>query len=175
MTDAHNKRIDTRPRKALNGAASALALSTMLAALWLGEHRSGFLLSGKEIVAALVVPAMLIVLLWRGGRAKAIAAAAGALLLFGIVWFAGRAEANRAYNDCVEQGEFVRVALANHKARHGVYPATLAGLDTVLPGRLLLPPHLLRYAPTPAGYRLEFSDFLVSHAATESEQFRAHK
>lgn len=175
MTTADTNRNDTRPRRALHGAASALALSAMLAALWLGEHPGGFPVSGKEITAALVAPPMLIVLLWRGGRAKAIAAAAGALLLFGVVWFAGRAEANRAFNECVEQGESVRVALANHKARRGVYPATLGELDMRLPGRLLLPPHLLRYAPTPAGYRLEFSDFLVSHAATESEPFAAHK
>jgi hypothetical protein len=167
--------ISSRPPALAYDAAMVTVAMTALAALWLGEHHTAFVIRDEDAKAALLPPIVIIFLLRRAGRMMAIRAAIGIYILFLVIWFTGSKEANLAFNDCVHNGEYVRMELVKHKSLHGRYPETLDQLDTHLPGRLLLPPHLLRYERTSSGYRLGFSDFLVSHAATESEEFMAHK
>ena len=167
--------ISKRPPALVYDAAIVTVAMTALAALWMGEHHTAFVIRDDDARAALLPSIVILFLLWRAGRMMAIGAAVGIYLLFLVVWFTGSSEANVAFNDCVDNGESVRMELAKYKSLHGRYPETLDQLDTHLPGRLLLPPHLLRYERTSSGYRLGFSDFLVSHSSTESEEFMAHK
>lgn len=167
--------MSSRPPKLAYDATIATVAITALAALWMGEHHGDFVISQHDANAALIPPAFIILLLWRAGRSKAIRAAIGIYMLFLLIWFAGSKEANLAFNDCVQHGETVRIELAKYQSRHGRYPESLDHLGMRLPGKLVFPPHLFRYERTSSGYQLSFSDFMIIHAATESEEFIGHK
>lgn len=141
---------------------------------WLGEHRSEWLPT-RDLLFWLLSPAIAAGMVWRARRAWMLAAAIGAALAFAVGWIAGGGDAHQAFNDCVDRGEQVREALSRYQAVHGRYPAALDELDEKLPGKLWLPPHLLHYTGSTTGYTLYFGDGLVSHHATESEAFTAHK
>ena len=80
-----------------------------------------------------------------------------------------------AFNECVSEGEQVRVALASHRARHGSFPVLLKELAEPTLCRRVMLPSLMRYSMTPGGYELRFGDWLVSHRATDSRPFEAEK
>ncbi|WP_139236611.1 hypothetical protein [Rugamonas rubra] len=147
---------------------------TAVCGLWLGEHQAGPL-PVRDLLGAIAIAAIAALALWRGGRAMAVAAAIGVVLIFGTAWTIGAREARLAFNACVENGELVRVALAHYHSMHGRYPTTLAELAVPVPGALRLPPHVLRYRSDASGYRLSFSDWLVQHEASESRPFEANK
>jgi hypothetical protein len=90
--------------------------------------------------------------------------------------YIGHQESSAAFNDCVHRGETVRVALAEFFDEHGNYPDNLGSLQVPdLPGGRLLRGQVLGYRTMDDGYELFFGDWLVSHYATESSAFTAHK
>lgn len=90
-------------------------------------------------------------------------------------WVAGGQSSQRAYDECMARGEEVRSALAEFRAHAGGYPRSLDEIPRRLPCRRVLRGSLLKYELTGSGYALSFGDWLVSHSATESEGFMAHK
>lgn len=162
------------PVKRQHNISILLPVVAAFCGLWLGEHQAGPL-PVRDLLAAIAIAAIAASALWRVGRVVAVAAAIGVVLIFGTAWTVGAREARHAFNACVENGEQLRLALANHHAVHGRYPATLAELAVPVPGALRLPPQVLRYRSDASGYRLSFSDWLVQHEASESRPFEADK
>lgn len=98
--------------------------------------------------------------------------------MFGYV--SGSSAYSRAYNDCVANGEQVRVALADYYQIHQVYPERLSALNAKLPCEIdlrpsFLPTSMLSYKRTAQGYSLYFGDAFVSHEASQAKPFEAHK
>ncbi|MBU4404073.1 MAG: hypothetical protein L6428_12505 [Candidatus Aminicenantes bacterium] len=151
-----------------------ITLITVLSGLWLGEHQGGPV-PVRDLLALLAVAIASLWPLWRVRRTAALLTALGIAVVFIVPWFVGAHESQYAFNDCVQNGEQVREALLNFRSEHGFFPDTLADLNVHLPGQLLFPPHTLNYMRTSTGFDLYFSDWLVSHEATESYGFRAHK
>jgi hypothetical protein len=105
-------------------------------------------------------------------------------LLALIVWMAcymcGSESRKRAFNDCVTNGEQLRVMLDDYYQAHKAYPETISALNTKLPCEIdlrpsFLPKSILTYKRTAQGYTLYFSDAFVSHIATQAQLFEAHK
>jgi hypothetical protein len=144
-------------------------------AMWFGEDPSS------------VVPAGVFALLFAGGMLGYLTAPHPTLpsrlfvvgtVVLGIAggWYTGRTVVNRAFNDCVQRGESVRVSLSRFHLKHGEFPTSLDQLARGdLPGRRWLRGSILVYRPTPDGYELSFSDWLVTHRATERAPFAAQK
>ena len=86
----------------------------------------------------------------------------------------GSNEQARAFNQCVEQAETVRLALADYHQARGYFPAALEDLPMELPCKPRFGSTLLRYTQTQVGYQLSFGSF-VTHSASESDEFSAHK
>lgn len=141
--------------------------------LWLGEHRSAPLSLRDCLIPMLVVLAVL--LHCRHARAVSVAAAIGVAAIYGVAWLAGSQEAMRAFNECVQDGDQVREALADYRRMHGRFPDSLSFLDRPVPGRMLLPPHAMHYETDGTHYRLWFADWLTEHAASERQAFSAQK
>lgn len=81
-----------------------------------------------------------------------------------------------AFNECVQRGEELRTSLAQYHARTAQYPQSLDALPrSSARCERWLRGSIIQYEPTQAGYQLSFSDWLVSHEATEAEPFMAHK
>jgi hypothetical protein len=153
---------------------SSLTLATVVAGLWLGEHLTGpdgfFVALGGAVIFA-VFAALPFRTSWRALVLRGLIG----LLAFGLPWAVGANEASLAFNSCVGHGEEVRTALGEYRTAHGHYPARLSQLQGHIPCGLVLPPGLLKYRPTKSGYSLSFSDWLVSHEASEAAPFMAHK
>lgn len=86
----------------------------------------------------------------------------------------GSNEQARAFNQCIEQAETVRLALADFHRARGYFPAALEDLPMDLPCKPRFGSTLLRYTQTQAGYQLSFGSF-VTHSASERDAFSAHK
>ena len=100
------------------------------------------------------------------------------IIVLGIAggWYTGRTIVSRAFNDCVARGETVRVSLEQFRTKHGEFPKDLDRLARRdLPGQRWLRGSILAYRRTPGGYELSFSDWLVTHRATETDAFSAQK
>jgi len=162
-------------KKYLAATAAFLFILATLGAFWLGEHPRRTFLSGYEILIGIVFAIAAGLLLLNRGRNIARNAAIFLALVYCFAFMAGVKEANLAFNDCVDNGEQAREELAKFHAIHGRYPSDLAELCVKLPGQLILPPNTLNYARTPTGYKMYFGDWLVTHEATESDSFFAHK
>lgn len=92
--------------------------------------------------------------------------------LFAAGWYAGIVEVERTFTQCVERGEVIRHAIAEHRGVTGRFPASLDELDGVeIPGRRLLRPDLMRYSRVADGYELWFSDATVKVFATHESGF----
>lgn len=154
--------------------AALVVTATLLVCFWLGEHNTD-LLPVSHLPAALPAAVLLSFMLWRRIRLAGMLASSAVIAAAIAVWMGGSAERVRAFNDCVEHGEEVRVLLTQYRVAHGRYPAKLSELHARLPGDLLFPPYVLHYKLTDSGYRLWFADWLVSHEATEAAAFMAHK
>ncbi|GJJ04168.1 hypothetical protein RugamoR64_47060 [Duganella rhizosphaerae] len=155
-------------------AAAFVVAVSLLVCFWLGEHNTD-LLPVHHLLAAVPAAVILPFLLWRRSRLAGMLASPAIIAAAVAVWMGGAAEGARAFNECVVHGEEVRVLLTQYRAAHGRYPARLSELHARLPGELFFPPHVLHYELTASGYRLGFGDWLVSHEATESDAFMAHK
>jgi len=153
----------------------AVAVAAVLAGLWLGEHSSSQLLPSREILVLLACMVAAAWPLWSASRTVSALTGLGAAVAFCVPWLTGVHEARYAFNDCVQNGEQARRALASFRSSNGRFPASLAELEVHVPGELVFPPHTLRYNQTATGYVLSFSDRLVTHEATEAHAFEAHK
>ena len=155
--------------------AAAVIVLALIAAIWLGEHMTGpeGLIPG--VLAAFTAAILAGSSLWRRSRVHAMAIAATSLIVFSLAWAASSRESSLAFNQCVTDGQRVREALGRYRSEHHQFPERLSELSMHLPGRLLFPPHLLRYERTGTGYRLSFSDWLVTYQASDQEAFLAVK
>jgi hypothetical protein len=152
-----------------------LGTGALLGGDWLGEGLDdplGRLLQLSALTfGSAVVAALLVGLGWRKRLVTGVFVGALACLGF----WAGDRIAGLAFNSCVERGEEVRLALAEYKSRAGHYPASLGDLEAAIPGGRLLRRNILVYKPRAGGYALTFSDWLVTHSATESSGWFASK
>jgi len=152
-----------------------LAIADLLGGEWLGEGLDNPL--GRLLALAIltIASAILAALLARPGWRRRLVAgiSIGALACLG--FWSGDRIATRAFNSCVERGEEVRVALAEHKSRTGRYPASLHELGSAIPGARALRANILVYEPRADGYALSFSDWLVTHSATERGEWLVAK
>lgn len=142
---------------------------------WVGE--GGHLLGSLEELLALAVFFGALGA-WFGGpkRRNRFAMAFFAMIVFGAGEFAGLEAHSRAFNECVHDSERVRQALAEHRMKTGRYPVQLDELpSSVALCERPLRGSLLHYRRTTSGYEIWFSDWLVTHSATESEPFMGHK
>lgn len=151
-------------------ASAALLVTTGLVGFWLGE---GFL----PLISSWVLLAFILLPLATAGIAPhrdsfhvRFTLLAGALLFIG-TWSAGQSSAARAFEDCLAQGEKVRLALRSYRLQQGRFPEQLADLGIDLPGRRLLHPSLLIYQPLDGDYRLSFSNSSVRHVANDRYPF----
>ncbi len=152
-----------------------LAIAALLGGEWLGEGLHSPLGRLLALAILIIASAILAGLLARPGwrRRLVTGVPVGALACLG--FWSGDRIATRAFNACVERGDVVRVALAKHKARTGRYPASLHELESAIPGARVLRGNILVYEPHADGYTLSFSDWLVTHSATERGEWLVTK
>jgi hypothetical protein len=96
-------------------------------------------------------------------------------VLLAVAFSYGSSSSQNAFNDCVENGEKVRMALAYYYQKNQRYPNKLAELNIDLPGKRIMLPNILQYETTDTGYLLYFDDNFIRFEATESAQFEANK
>lgn len=163
-----------RWRRALRFVARLAILPALAAAYYRGTT-PGQIGNFVIIIPGIVVLAGLLACLVTAGLWRRLLAA---LLLASLglsAWQLGADEHARAFNECVDRGETVRQALADYRAAHGHYPAELAQALPEIPCRPRFASSLLDYSASADTYTLHFGDALVSHRATESSEFDAHK
>jgi hypothetical protein len=91
-------------------------------------------------------------------------------------FFIGQEERSVAFDDCVKNGEYLRKSLSEYYDAHGSYPKNLSDLKiNDIPGKLFLKINICEYSSKKDSYKLGFSDWLITHSATESEEFMGHK
>jgi hypothetical protein len=157
------------------GGTIALFVAVIGIAIWLGEDLSSAIQTG---VFVLVLGGGLLGYLVAPCPSLTGCLCVASIIVIGVAggWYTGRTIATGAFNDCVARGESVRVSLAQFRTKHGRYPKDLDRLALRdLPGQRWLRGTLLAYQPTPAGYDLRYSDWLVTHRATETDAFAARK
>lgn len=140
---------------------------------WLGE--GGFVPWASEVVMCGFSGCFAAILYSSGKLKKKILMGITTLILFSAVYFFGFQSFSRAFNECVERGEEVRVALKAYYAKTNQYPENLDQLGVILPCRRITRSTILDYERTKKGYILVFRDWLVEHVATESDAFFAKK
>ena len=152
-----------------------LAIAALLGGEWLGEGLDSPV--GRLLALAILTIACAIVAaqLARPGWRRRLVAGISTGTLACLGFWSGDHIATRAFNSCVERGEEVRVALAEHKSRTGRYPTSLHELGSSLPGARVLRGNILVYEPHADGYALSFSDWLVTHSATERGEWNVTK
>lgn len=109
-------------------------------------------------------------------RPARMAAAFVAGVLFASGWYLGGRELDAAIDDCARRSEEVRVALAEHKARTGSFPASpdqLAGFEW--PGKRLLRGSPLRYLRTEGGYTIWYRDGQLYFTATHEHELAVER
>jgi len=153
------------------GLLGAVALAVL--AFWMGEAGGGFEGLFNALLGGLFLA--IFAAAWRGPVWRRVWLGVGSLSLWLAAFMAGQHSAGDAFNDCVANGETVRLALAVYVKQHGTYPVTLAELPGPLPCERLLRPSLLHYRLTNGGYELGFGDAMVQFMASESEVFEARK
>ncbi len=150
--------------------SALLLILTGLTGFWFGE---GFrpLISTPVLLAFVVLPLATAGLApHRDGFHVRITLLAAALLFIG-AWSAGQTMAERAFQDCLQRAEEVRLALRSFRLQNGHFPAELADLTMVLPGKRLLHPPLLSYQQQEQNYRLSFANASVRHLANARYPF----
>lgn len=154
--------------------ATSIVTLTLLAAYWLGEHNAT-IAPLEDVLVAFPGALVLLFILWRGHRVIAVFAPPLILAASIGTWMLGAKEGGRAKNDCLERCVNVQHALAAYRMKHSRYPASLAELNMRLPGRVFLPPQIVKYRRTDDGYDLWVADGLMSYQGTQSMEFEAHK
>jgi hypothetical protein len=155
-----------------------VALVIALGGIWYGEKPSGFggsymllFLSWPFIIALMFVLNFIMVQKWYVHFLMGLFF----LILLLVSFSIGQNNYHDAFNDCVDNGEKVRLVLQAYYQKNKAYPKTLAELNTALPGNLILHPNLLQYETTKAGYLLRFDDHFIAFEATEGKAFEANK
>ena len=131
-----------------------------------------------DIVIAQVCFFASILVAWKARRIRAKAAVFGIVIpvALAVGLYSGHQDSQRAFNECVQRGETVRVALGEYFSDNGRYPQALDSLQMEdSPGGRFLRGSILRYKVTGEGYQLSFGDWLVTHVATDSLPFTAYK
>ncbi|MGW1424573.1 hypothetical protein ACWAT4_31120 [Bradyrhizobium manausense] len=159
-----------RPRR-----RAALALAVLLSGIefWLGE--AGGPTWGELPIAIGIAGSVVVALAVAGRPVIRAAAGAGMIAVYALTFLGGQASFGRAFNECVERGEEVRILLAEYYRNQRVYPETLNQLRSPLPCRRISRPTILIYERTTNGYELGFRDWLVDHTASEDASFFTHK
>ncbi|WP_312588743.1 hypothetical protein [Comamonas terrigena] len=154
--------------------ASLLTVFAMALGYWLGEHHFSVLPVWQLLPVC--APAAVSFFLLRGDGGRTCALVAGCCLAATVfAWLIGSRSATAAFNQCVADGEGIRVQLAAYRQQHGHYPFQLRQLDSDLPCQLFFPPQFLHYSANGGRYVLSFSDAFVVHRATDTEAFVASK
>ena len=150
-----------------------LLLATFVISVWLGESRDAIwedlIWSGTVAIIAAVLSILMIKKKW-----VKIICAILTFVISALGLYLGEYSASRAFNDCAKNAENLRVALDVYHDNYGRYPKTISELPT-LPCRRFIRGSLLDYNLTEKGYSLEFSDWLITFSASESDPFIAHK
>ena len=98
----------------------------------------------------------------------------GGILVVG--WQVGAKSGAAAFNECVESGGAVRVALSRFHDAEGSYPAALHEVyEQRVPCSRAVLGSILRYQRVDDGYELRFSDWMITHEATAEEPFAGWK
>jgi len=152
---------------------AGLLLGLAVLGLWLGE--GGLRPSDTALLGAGVIGGLTVAMAASGKvRGKALLGASS-LVIFSAAWFAGSHSLAHAFNECVDRGEDIRALLREYHEETGEYPVNLDRLKTSIPCYQITRPSVLVYEKNAVGYKLSFGDWLVTHTATESEPFIAHK
>ncbi len=154
------------------------ALTITVASIWVGESPAD--LGGRYFALLMGIPiiiALMFVLNLAIKQKWFVHFSVGFvfLILLVVSFSIGSTSYQDAFNDCVEQGEGVRVALQKYYQKNKMYPKSLSDLTINLPGQLILHPNILQYEPTKQGYLLRFSDNFIAFEATELLPFEAQK
>jgi hypothetical protein len=144
-----------------------LAIVALLGGIWLGEDIHSPLRSLQMLGVLGLLAGCVAAPLARPGWRKPVVASVGVVALALVGFLTGDRIGRHAFNSCVEEGDPVRAALEQFKARRGRYPDSLRDLEMKLPGKRFLRANILFYRRRNGGYVLAFSDWLVSHSATE--------
>src|SRR5262245_55267495 len=113
------------------GASLALALLLSGIGFWLGEAGGPPL--AMLPIAVGIVASLVVALAVAGRRATKATAGAAMIAVYAFAFLGGLASFGRAFNECVERGEEVRVLLAGYHRNHGVYPEALDQLGSPAP------------------------------------------
>ncbi|APG28269.1 hypothetical protein A7E78_10680 [Syntrophotalea acetylenivorans] len=150
--------------------SAALLTGTGLTGFWFGE---GFLplISSRVLLALIALPLATAALAPHRDSFHVRTTLLAAALLFIGAWFAGQTIAGRAFDECLNRGEEVRLALRNYRLEQGRFPQQLDNLAMDLPGQRLLHPPLLSYQPKEGDYRLSFANALVEYVANSRYPF----
>lgn len=97
------------------------------------------------------------------------------LALYAIAFFFGSLSFSRAFNECVDRGEEVRVQLSDYYQEENQYPERLSQLEGRILCERIIRDTVLEYERAKGGYVLSFKDSLLEHTATESLPFMAQK
>jgi hypothetical protein len=157
---------------------ATIALIITFAGVWFGEIPAGFGVNIFVIFLSLPVIIALMFLLNLIIKQKWFVHFFVGFAFFGLFVAANLFGADiyhYAFNDCVNKGENVRLALRNFYVANKSYPKSLADLKINLPGNLIFHPNILQYKTTKQGYLLRFDDNFIAFEATESTAFEANK
>jgi len=155
-----------------------LSACALLFGVWRGEDLSDPLPKVVDLGGGLiwVVTFLLVSLRKPERRRAAIAYALFVPAALAVGYVAGDRIGARALNECISEGESIRVALHEFYGKNGRYPVDLASLHLQrVPGGRLLRGGILNYTRTGEGYSLNFGDYMVSYVATESTPFLGAK
>ncbi|WP_291591370.1 hypothetical protein [Comamonas sp. UBA7528] len=154
--------------------ASLLTVFAMALGYWLGEHHFSALPVWQLLPVFALAAASFYLL--RGAGVRTCALVAGCCLAATVfAWLIGSRSAAAAFNQCVADGEGIRVELAAYRQQHGHYPSHLKQLGSNLPCQLFSPPQFLQYSAHANSYVLSFSDAFVVHRATDTQAFFSSK
>lgn len=146
-------------------AAPVYAGAAFLFGMALGERGE---LGVVQHVFAAVIPLATIVMTIVAKQGRAYVVATGLAILAGLVL--GQRQFDRAWRDCVANGERVRTALV---ATQGDYPARLEELDLELPCRCGFRTTILHYLSNDRGFRLWMTNDRETYVATDRRPFTA--
>ncbi len=153
--------------------ALVLAASCALFAVWLGEGTAPL---RDALPFAGGITGSLVVALAAPGRTMSRALAGiASLALYAAAFFIGLESFGRAFDECMDKGEEIRVLLSEYHIETNRYPESLKEVQGDRFCEPMIRATILDYQRTNGGYHLSFRDWLVEHAATESESFTAHK
>lgn len=140
---------------------------------WLGEGASPLWRAGP--VLAGLIGVSVVVRLLRGAVWIRVLGGLVALTMYSVAILLGSRSFDRAFTECLERGEEVRIQLQHYYDRNARYPERLNALEGPKLCERFLRSSILDYQRISGGYRLSFRDWLVEHAATEAEPFMARK